>query len=47
MIKIERTITIHRPMQEVFAYLCEVERGQGYISGQVAPCTARNGFPGP
>jgi uncharacterized protein YndB with AHSA1/START domain len=34
MIKIERTITIHRPMEEVFAYLCEVEHGPRYASGQ-------------
>ncbi len=34
MIKIERTITIHRPVEEVFAYLCEVEHGPRYISGQ-------------
>jgi len=34
MTKIERTITIHRPTEEVFAYLCEVEHGPRYISGQ-------------
>jgi uncharacterized protein YndB with AHSA1/START domain len=34
MIKIERTITIHRPVEEVFAYLCDVEHGPSYISGQ-------------
>jgi uncharacterized protein YndB with AHSA1/START domain len=34
MIKIERTITIHRPVEEVFAYLCDVEHGPRYISGQ-------------
>jgi uncharacterized protein YndB with AHSA1/START domain len=34
MIKIERTITIHRPVEEVFAYLSEVEHGPRYISGQ-------------
>jgi uncharacterized protein YndB with AHSA1/START domain len=34
MLKIERTVTIHRPLQEVFAYLCEVEHGPSYISGQ-------------
>src|SRR5579864_1764770 len=34
MIKIERTFTIHRPVQEVFAYLCDVEHGPSYISGQ-------------
>src|SRR5579864_2645062 len=34
MIKIERTFTIHRPVEEVFAYLCDVEHGPCYISGQ-------------
>jgi uncharacterized protein YndB with AHSA1/START domain len=34
MIKIERTITIHRPVDEVFAYLSQVEHGPEYISGQ-------------
>lgn len=34
MMKIERTVTIHRPVEEVFAYLCEVEHGPRYISGQ-------------
>jgi uncharacterized protein YndB with AHSA1/START domain len=34
MIKIERTITIHRPVEEVFAYLCDVEHGPSYVSGQ-------------
>ncbi len=34
MIKIERTITIHRPVEEVFAYLSEVEHGPSYVSGQ-------------
>jgi uncharacterized protein YndB with AHSA1/START domain len=34
MSKIERTITIHRPVEEVFAYLCDVEHGPRYISGQ-------------
>src|SRR5918911_2605466 len=34
MNKIERTITIHRPVEEVFAYLCDVEHGPRYISGQ-------------
>jgi uncharacterized protein YndB with AHSA1/START domain len=34
MNKIERTFTIHRPVEEVFAYLCEVEHGPSYISGQ-------------
>jgi uncharacterized protein YndB with AHSA1/START domain len=36
MIKIERTITIHRTMEEVFAYLSDVEQGHQYISGQRA-----------
>ena len=34
MNKIERTITIHRPVEEVFAYLCDVEHGPRYTSGQ-------------
>ena len=34
MNKIERTITIHRPVEEVFAYICEVEHGPRYTSGQ-------------
>ena len=34
MIKIERTITIHRPVDEVFAYVSEVEHGPDYMSGQ-------------
>ncbi len=34
MISIERTITIHRPVEEVFAYLSDVEHGPRYISGQ-------------
>jgi len=34
MIKIERTITIHCPADEVFAYLCAVEHGPRYMSGQ-------------
>jgi uncharacterized membrane protein len=34
MIKIERTFTIHRPVDEVFAYLCEIEHGPLYTSGQ-------------
>jgi uncharacterized protein YndB with AHSA1/START domain len=34
MIKIERTLTIHRPVEEVFAYLSDVEHGPRYISGQ-------------
>lgn len=34
MTKIERTLTIHRPVAEVFAYICDVEHGPNYISGQ-------------
>jgi uncharacterized membrane protein len=34
MIKVERTFTIHRPVEEVFAYLCDVEHGPRYTSGQ-------------
>lgn len=34
MNKIERTVTIHRPVEEVFAYVCEVRHGPSYISGQ-------------
>ena len=34
MNKIERTITIHRPVEEVFAYVCDVEHGPRYTSGQ-------------
>ena len=34
MMKIERTLTIHRPVADVFAYVCEVEHGPSYISGQ-------------
>jgi uncharacterized protein YndB with AHSA1/START domain len=34
MIKIERTFTIHRPVEEVFAYLSDVEHGPRYMSGQ-------------
>jgi uncharacterized protein YndB with AHSA1/START domain len=34
MIKVERTITIHRPVDEVFAFLSGVEHGPQYISGQ-------------
>jgi uncharacterized protein YndB with AHSA1/START domain len=34
MNKIERTITIHRPVEEVFAYVCEVRHSPSYISGQ-------------
>ena len=34
MNKIERTITIHRPVEEVFAYRCDVEHAPRYTSGQ-------------
>jgi uncharacterized protein YndB with AHSA1/START domain len=34
MITIERTLTIHRPIDEVFAYLSDVQHGPQYISGQ-------------
>ena len=34
MIKIERTITIHRPVDEVFAYVSAVEHGPDYMSSQ-------------
>ena len=34
MNKIEWTIIIHRPVEEVFAYLCDVEHGPRYTSGQ-------------
>ena len=34
MNKIERTLTIHRPVEEVFAYPCDVEHGPRYTSGQ-------------
>jgi len=34
VIKIERTVTIHRTVEEVFAYLSDVEHGPRYISGQ-------------
>jgi carbon monoxide dehydrogenase subunit G len=44
MIRIERTITIHRPIQEVFGYLSDVEHGPAYISGQR---TARKTSAGP
>jgi hypothetical protein len=30
MNKIERTITIHRPVEEVFGYVCEVVHGPRY-----------------
>ena len=32
--KIERTITIHRPVEEVFAYISDVQHSPEYISGQ-------------
>ncbi len=44
MITIERTITIHRPIEEVFGYLSDVEHGPTYISGQR---TARKTSTGP
>ena len=34
MITITRTLVIHRPVDEVFAYLSDVEHGPQYISGQ-------------
>lgn len=34
MNRIERTITIHRPVEEVFAYVCDVRHGASYLSGQ-------------
>jgi uncharacterized protein YndB with AHSA1/START domain len=34
MIKVERTLVIHRPVDQVFAYLSDVEHGPTYISGQ-------------
>jgi uncharacterized protein YndB with AHSA1/START domain len=34
MSKIERTITIHCPVEDVFAYISDVEHGPAYISGQ-------------
>jgi uncharacterized protein YndB with AHSA1/START domain len=43
MTKIERTFTIHRPVEEVFAYLCEVEHGPRYISGQREAHKTSNG----
>jgi uncharacterized protein YndB with AHSA1/START domain len=43
MIKIERTITIHRPVDEVFAYLSEVEHGPSYVSGQREAHKTSNG----
>ena len=36
MTKIERTITIHRPADEVFAYLSDFEHAPQYMSGQRA-----------
>ena len=36
MTKIERTLTIHRLVAEVFAYICDAEHGRNYISGQRA-----------
>jgi uncharacterized membrane protein len=36
MIKIERTITIHRPSDEVFAYVSDFEHAPQVISGQRA-----------
>jgi uncharacterized membrane protein len=36
MITIERTVTIHRPLEDVFAYLTDVEHGPRFISGQRA-----------
>jgi uncharacterized protein YndB with AHSA1/START domain len=34
MIKVDRTITIHCPVEDVFAYISEVEHGPRYMSGQ-------------
>ena len=34
MIRIERTITIHRSVEDVFTYLSDVGHGPQYISGQ-------------
>jgi len=34
MIKIERTITIHRSVEEVFTYLSDIGHGPAYISDQ-------------
>ena len=34
MVRIERTLTIDRPVAEVFGYLCEVEHRPQYIAGQ-------------
>jgi len=36
MIKIERTLTIHRPVDEVFAYLSDFKHAPHFISGQRA-----------
>jgi len=43
MIKIERTITIHRPVDEVFAYLADFEHAPQYMSGQRAGHTTSTG----
>jgi uncharacterized membrane protein len=43
MIKIERTITVHRPVEEVFAYLSDVQHGPRYISGQREAHTTSSG----
>ena len=43
MIKIERTITIHRPVEEVFAYVSDISHGPRYISGQREAHTTSNG----
>jgi len=43
MIKIERTITIHRPVDEVFAYVSEVEHGPDYMSSQREAHKTSNG----
>jgi chaperonin GroES len=34
MTKIERTFTIHRPVEEVFAYVCDAGHGPRHTSGQ-------------
>src|SRR5919199_5827947 len=34
MMNVKRTITIHRPIEEVFAYLCDLEQGPRPISAQ-------------
>jgi uncharacterized protein YndB with AHSA1/START domain len=43
MIKIEQTLTIHRPVDEVFAYLCDVAHAPLYISGQSEAHTTSSG----